>query len=150
MKRDSLIVGFLMCCLLVACGGTHGNVGQYWVQGKPDEVYDLLRSIAGDSASGVELVDNESFGTKPYMKLTITAPGYAIKGITIVISDPVEHNGIMGCLISIAYVRRIDGNNCSSGTCESTEIAQGQQAADQFLINPLRRSMRVDFLDSWF
>lgn len=150
MKQYYLIVGFLVYCLLSSCGGTHGNVGKYWVQGTPDEVYDLLQRIASDSAGGIRLVENDDYGAKPYLRVVITSPGYAIKGITVVVSPPIKHDGLMGCWIGIAFIQRKGGYHCSSGTCESAEIAQGQQAADQFLISPLRRSMRVEFLDSWF
>lgn len=150
MKWYYSMLGLLMYCCLTACGGTHGNVGQYWAQGSPDEVYGLLQKIARDSGSGITLVENESYTTNPYLMVTVSKLGYSIKGITVVVSGPIERNGLMGCLVSIAFVQRKDGYHCSSGTCESAEIAQGQQAADEFLINPLRKSMRVDFLDSWF
>lgn len=139
---------FVSIGLLVSgCGGTHGHVGQYWVPGTTDEIYDTLRDIAADSASGVSVVDNEDYGIKPYLRVTILTPGYTIKGITLRVSTLLERDGVQGCRVSIVDVRRKDGVNCHSGDCEAKEVEEGKKAAEAFLIEPLRRSFRVELLD---
>ncbi|OJX58827.1 MAG: hypothetical protein BGO89_03445 [Candidatus Kapaibacterium thiocyanatum] len=137
----------LIGLLVSACGGTHGHVGQYWVPGTTDEIYDTLHDIAADSASGVSLVDNEDYGLKPYLRVTILTPGYSIKGVTLRVSTPLERDGARGCLVSIVDVRRKDGVNCHSGDCAAKEVEEGKKAAEAFLMGPLRRSFRVDLID---
>ncbi len=145
MIRTAIVV--CLCTIAAACGGTHGNVGQYWVQGTPDEVYDNMREIASDSTSGVLVVDNEDYGLKPYLRLTIKTPGYLIKGITLHVTPPFTRNGIAGCRVGIVDVRRKDGVNCHSGECTALEIVEGRRAAEEFVMKRMRASRSLEFLD---